>query len=113
MSDMISTETILAKKTTKKEKAKLINDDLEKQQNELQDSMREKKAGKRNNKMKLIEAKAKKSEEEQHDMIEQKANQKSKALNAIEKQMKRAEKKALQEKPILFFSVSRPIWLEF
>ena len=60
MSDMISTETILAKKTTKKEKAKLIKDELEKQQNELQHSMREKKAGKKDQKMKVIEAKAKK-----------------------------------------------------
>ena len=112
MSDMISTETILAKKTSKKEKHKLIkekgNYNLEEQQNGLQDSITEKKAGKKNKKMKVVEAKAN-NKEEQHDMMEQK----SKALKAIEKQMKRAEKKALQEKPIFFFSVSGPAWLEF
>ena len=110
MSDMISTETILAKKTSKKETHKKIkekgNYNLEEQQNGLQDSITEKKAGKKNKKMKVVEAKAN-NKEELNEMIEQKA------LKAIEKQMKRAEKKALQEKPIFFFSVSGPAWLEF
>jgi len=107
---MISTETILAKKTSKKEKAILlkdkVKDELQKQENRQQENVMEKKAGKNNKKMKVVEAKAN-STEEQNDMIEQKA------LKAIEKQTKRAEKKALPEKPIFFFSVSGPAWLEF